>query len=100
MKKNLGLTIIFILFLLLRGISQSSLPIIDSKEYEDMKQKGTLPQGVRFPSPPEIIPSAQSQLQIETNGTSNLKGPNRAPASFCSCLVPIDATFSVVTFSG
>ncbi len=100
MLKKVLLSIIFISFILLKGFSQSTLPFIDSKEYEEMKKQGTLPKSVVFPNSPLNVSSAQESKQLGVTGDKNLRVPNqKAPSSFCSCLVPIDATFSLVPFA-
>ncbi len=93
-----------ILFFVIQGIAQTNLPFINSAEYDLMKMQGTLPQGVQFPVGPVDVSHGQPVLQqsISQNRQTPNQGPNRAPnpVSWCSCMVPIDASFSVAPFSG
>lgn len=105
--KKLLLSIILVWLYSWNVKAQNTLPFINSPQYDQMKQQGTLPQGVQFPVGPVIAAptSNHSSLQLQQPDSQNrapIGGSNRMPnpVSWCSCLVPIDASFSVVPTAG
>ncbi len=96
MKKVLLISFL-ITSLVIQGFSQSKI-IMPSSQYEILKSKGQLKQGVEYVPISENHPSSvSSKVTKEHLDRMNYKSVN---TTSCSCLVPIDGTFSVAEFSG
>ena len=96
MKKVLLISFL-VTSIVIQGFSQSKI-IMPSSQYEILKSKGQLKQGVEYVPISENHPSSvSSKVTKEHLDRMNYKSVN---TTSCSCLVPIDGTFSVAEFVG
>src|ERR1035437_9354675 len=99
--KKYFLLFVFLGTIIFQTFSQSKI-LLPKEVYADMKANGALKPGVDY----VIINKEQNVSSIETEPVKitpehlkkmNYKGVTSAT---CSCIVPLDGTFSVANFSG
>jgi gliding motility-associated-like protein len=79
---------LFAALFVLQALSAQTIPATHTIEYQQMKQQG------KFPPGPLIIRNRDTLMM---NEQVKIQPPPADPASVvCSCMIPIDATFSVV----
>lgn len=95
MKKSSSTFVLFFL-IALQSFAQTKV-LIPKETYAEMKAHGDLKPGVNY----IIINDTKSGVNKSESPRikNSSKEKNRAPGT-CSCLVPVDATFSVADFSG
>ena len=95
MKKFISTSLLFFL-IILQSFSQTKV-LVPNKVYSEMKAHGALKPGVNY----VIINDKKSEVN-EPHNTSpynNIKKENNRLPTTCSCLVPVDGTFSVADFT-
>ncbi len=98
--KKLVLSFVFILVTLIEGFSQSTVPAIDSKEYESLKKQGMLPKDLILTNPHSFTPSLDDLKKLGSVHPLGLPGtpgnpPKPASGSSCSCYIPPDNTYTL-----
>ncbi len=95
--KKLFLFFVFILISAIKGFSQSPVPAIDSKEYEDLKQQGLLPKDMTLSNPQSFSPTLADFQRLGITHQMRRPGGSPAPASGggCSCYIAPDASYTL-----
>jgi gliding motility-associated-like protein len=97
MKKSFT-SLVFILATLLRLFSQSTIPVVDSKQYEDMKQLGLLSKGLQVKNQKPFTPTLDDFKKLGITHQMRRPGggglPSPTSGSACSCYIPPDGTYT------